>query len=106
MKALSDFVVRCFDLIEAEGSSLRTAVRTEARRAQNSAAGIVMASVVLVVALSLCGAGVWLMGSGLLWWLQTQMSRPLAASLTGMVALVIGIVFLVYSKVLAGRRHS
>ncbi len=89
MKAISHFVVRVFDLIEAEGRSLLTVARGEAQRAQATVASMAMAAAFLFVAVLLCVGGCWLLGSGLMWWLETQVSRPAAACLTGLVAILV-----------------
>lgn len=89
MKAIAQFVVNVVDLIEAEGRSLRTIVRSEARCAQSAAKNMAMGTAFLLAAVPLLVAGVWLMAAGLMWWLETQVSRPLAAGLTGLALLAL-----------------
>jgi hypothetical protein len=103
VKAISQLVVHVFDLLEAEGRCLRAAIRVEARRAQAVAASLAMALSFLLVAVPLLIAGVGLVAAGLMWWLETEMSRPLAAMLTGVVVLAIGSGCLAGFKFLAGR---
>lgn len=105
MKVISQFVVRAFDLIEAEGRCLRAAIRNEARRAQAVAASLAIALSFLVAAVPLLIAGVGLVAVGLMWWLETEVSRPLAALLTGAALLVVASGCLAGFKVLAGRRQ-
>ncbi len=103
MKAISQFVVHVFDLIEAEGRCLRAAIRGEARRAQAGAASLAMALSFLLVAVPLLILGVGLVAAGLMWWLETEMSRPAAALITGVVVLAIGSGCMAGFKFLAGR---
>ncbi len=88
MKVIAQFVVRLFDLIEAEGSTLLTVVRGEARRARASAANLLLGMSFLLIAVPLTVAGVGLITVGLMWWLEAEVGRPLAAVLTGAAVLV------------------
>lgn len=106
MKAVSQFVVHVADLMEAEGRSLLGVVRGEAHRAHSTATNMAMGVALLLIAVPLCVAGVWLLAAGLMWWLETQVSRPLAASLTGLVILAAGGALMGCFKLLAGRRQS
>ena len=90
MKAISQFVVHVFDLIEAEGSALRAVVRGEARRVQTIAANMAMGVAFLFVSVPLMLAGIGLLATGLMWWLDTQVNRSLAACLTGLCILGVG----------------
>jgi protein-S-isoprenylcysteine O-methyltransferase Ste14 len=94
VKAIAQLVVHVFDLLEAEGSALRTAVRAEARRAHHAATGAATgaatAIAMLVVSISLLVGGLGLLAAALLWWLETLFARPVAASLAGVVILGIG----------------
>lgn len=89
MKAISQFVVGVFDLIEAEGRALRAVARTEARTAYSVLVSTAMALTFLLVSVPLFVAGAWLLAAGLMWWLETQISRPAAAALTGVVVLAV-----------------
>lgn len=89
MKGISHFVVRVFDLVEAEGRSLLTVARSEAQRARAGAASMALAAAFLFVAMLLFVGGCWLLGSGIMWWLETHVSRPAAACLTGLIALLV-----------------
>lgn len=105
MQAISQFVVRVFDLIEAEGRSLHTVVRGEARRAQTAVTNMAMAAALLFISVVLSLAGMWLLGAALMWWLETQVSRPLAACFTGLVILASGGACLYGFKQLARKHH-
>lgn len=106
MKAISQFVVHVAGLVEAEGNALLTVVRGEARRAHATATNLAMSLAVLFVAVPLFVGGFWLLAAGLMWWLETQVSRPLAACLTGIVVLAAGSGCLLGFRALAGRRQS
>jgi hypothetical protein len=91
MKALSDFVISVFELAEAEGRELRTSVRSEAKAARAALIGLSGALAVLVLAALLLFGGTWLMVSGLHLWLETQVTRPLAALLAGLSVFGLGV---------------
>jgi hypothetical protein len=101
VKAISEFVVHATDLLEAEGRALLTVVQGEARRARAVGLSLVVALAFLVVAIPLALAGLWLLGAGLMWWLESEVSRPLAAGLTGVATLSVAGVFLGCFLVLA-----
>jgi hypothetical protein len=105
VKAISQFVVHVFDLMEAEGRSLRTVFRAEARRAQATATGMAMGGAILLVSVPLFVGGVALLAAGLMWWLETEVSRPLAASVTGLAVIGAGVGCLSCFKLLAGRHQ-
>lgn len=88
MKAMSQFVVRVFDLIEAEGADLRTAVRAEAGHARRAVSAFALGAALLLAAIPLFLAGVGLIGAGFTWWLENHMGRPLAFTLTGAALLL------------------
>lgn len=90
MKAIAQLVVGVANLVEAEGRSLLTIVRNEARSARASAANLAQGFALLLIAVPLLIAGVGLLGAGLMWWLETQVSRPLAACLTGLAVIGVG----------------
>lgn len=90
MKAISQFVVRVFDLIEAEGRTALTVARGEARHIRRYAARLAMAAAVLCIAVPLCLGSVWLMAAGLMMALEPEVGRPLAAALSGLAVLVLG----------------
>lgn len=106
MKAISQFVVNVFDLIEAEGRTLQSVVRSEARRVQTTATNMALGFALLVASLVLSLAGLWLLGAGLMWWLETQVTRPLAAFITGLAILGAGACCLYGFKRLAGRNKA
>jgi len=103
VKSISQFIVHVFDLVEAEGRCLRETIRGEAHRAQAAAAGLAMGAVFLVVSIPLLVAGIGLLAAGLMWWLETQVTRPLAACLTGLVILLVAGACLLCFKRLTGR---
>lgn len=103
MKAVSRFIVHVFDLIEAEGAALRAAVRDEARRAQSTATNLATGAGILLVAVPLLIAGCGLLAAGLMWWLETQVSRPLAAGITGAGLLIVGAGGVMVARWLAGK---
>lgn len=90
MKALSQLVIAVFELAEAEGRDLRASVRIEARAARTALIHFSLALAVLVLAVLLLAGGAWLMVSGLHLFLQTQVSRPLAAALAGLSGVATG----------------
>lgn len=89
MKAISQFVVSVFDLIEAEGRSFRAVARAEARSAYAALVEAAMALTFVLVSVPLFVAGACLLAAGLMWWLETQVSRPAAAAITGVVVLAL-----------------
>lgn len=91
MKAISDFVISVFELAEAEGRDLRTSVRVEARAARAAVISLSLALAVLGLAVLLLVGGSWLMVSGFHLWLETQVSRPLAAVLAGLSVFGFGV---------------
>lgn len=105
MKAISQFVVHVFDLIEAEGAALLTAARGEARRVRLAATNLAMGSVFLIISIPLFVGGFGLLGAALMWSLETVVSRPLAACLTGLAVLAAAAGCLLGFKLLAGRRQ-
>ncbi len=90
MQAISQFVVRFFDLVEAEGSALLAAIRAEASRVRVAANAMAMGLALLAVAVPIFIAGIGFLSVGLMWWLETQVARPLAAGLTGVAILAVG----------------
>lgn len=103
MKVISQFVVRVFDLMEAEGKALLTVVRAEARGVRATATNVAMGVAFLLIAVPLCVGGVLLLAAGLMWWLETLVGRPLAACLTGLMILGAGGGCLSCFRLLAGR---
>lgn len=87
MKGVSQFVVHVFDLLEAEGGAFRRAVRDEAGRARRSVASLLLGVAALLVSVPLTVGGVGLVSAGLMWWLEGEVGRPLAAALTGAAVL-------------------
>ncbi|TVQ60451.1 MAG: hypothetical protein EA378_11680 [Phycisphaerales bacterium] len=104
MKAISQFVVHVFDLIEAEGVALRSAVRSEAQRARETSADVATGFALLLTSVPVLLAGFGLLAAGMMWWLETIVSRPLAAGITGAVALVLGGALLFTFRQIARRR--
>jgi hypothetical protein len=90
VKALAHFVVRVFDLVEAEGATLRAVVRAEGQRFQAAASSAALAAAILLIAVALVLAGCGLLSAALLWWLETITTPPVAAAATGAVLLALG----------------
>jgi len=90
-------------VMEAEGSALLTVVRGEARRVHASATSMALGVTFLLISVPLLVAGVALMATGLMWWLETQVSRPLAACITGLVILAAGAACLTTFKLLTAK---
>lgn len=103
MKAVSQFVVHVFDLLEAEGGALRKAVRDEAGRASRSVANFLLGVAALVVAVPLTVGGVGLVSAGLMWWLESEVGRPLAAVLTGAAVIVAAAVCVAWFRAVVAR---
>ncbi len=103
MKAISQLLVHVFDLIEAEGNSLRTVIRQEARCARSAAASLVMGFALLLISIPLMIGGFLLLAAALMWWLETQIGRPLAALLAGLLMLAIGAGCIYCFKFLTGK---
>ncbi len=91
MSAISQFVISVFELAEAEGRDLRTTVRAEARDLRTVVVNLATASAVLLLSVPLLVAGAGLMTAGLMWWLESQLNRPLAAAITGLVVSALGL---------------
>ncbi len=106
MKGISQLVVHVFELAEAGGSSLRANVRNEVHRACVAATDLVYSGAFLIVAIPLCIAGVLLVGAGFMWWLETQVSRPLAALLTGVALLIASAAFVMIARKIARRQRA
>ncbi|MCP9874390.1 hypothetical protein [Synechococcus sp. Cruz CV-v-12] len=105
MKAISQFLVHVVDLVEAEGRSLRSVVRGEAERVQATVASMLLGVAMLLISIPFVISGVWLLGAGLMWWLETEVGRPLAAGLTGLAVLSVGGAFIGGFRSLAGRKQ-
>lgn len=90
MKAISEFVVRVMDLIEAEGALLRTVVRAEARAARRDAAGFAIGVAILSIAVPVCVASVGLFAAAIWSWLEPIAGTSAAAAVMGGGLLVVG----------------
>jgi hypothetical protein len=90
LQPISEFIVRVVELLEAEGRTLRSAVAGEAARAHSAVVNLATGMAFLLVALPMIVGGLSLLAVGLMWWLETQVSRPLAAVLTGLACLAVG----------------
>lgn len=90
MKAISQFVVHVFDLIEAEGRVLLEVVRAEAKRAHLSAVHLLLGVGFLAVSVPLVVAGVLLVGLGIFWWMERLLGPAGGAAVTGLLVLVAG----------------
>jgi hypothetical protein len=98
VKAISQFIVHVFDLIEAEGGAFRAAVRDEGASAREGAMRVASSFAVLLISVPVFISGVWMMGAGLMWWLETQVSRPLSAFITGLTLIIAGAFILFVSR--------
>ena len=106
MKEISQFVVRVFDLVEAEGRTLLAVGREEARQAQGAVKSLAMGATCLLISIPLFVAGFSLLAIGLMWWLETLVTRPLAAALTGLVVLAFASAWLVGFKLTSWKGRS
>ena len=106
MKAIAQLVVRLFDLVEAEGRSLRSVVRDEVQTAHAAAGNFALGLAFLIMAIPLCVGGITLLAVSFMWWLETQVSPALAACLTGLVILAAGVLFLASFRVIARKTSS
>ena len=106
MKSISQFVVSVMNLVEAEGRELRTVVRGEARDFHDAYVKIAMGTAFLFVAVPLLIAGVALVATGFMWWLETQVTKPLAAVFTGAATCLLGFICLFVFRALAKRSDA
>lgn len=106
MKEISQLVVRVFDLIEAEGRVLLAVGREEARQVHGAVNNIAVSLTCLMISIPLFVAGFSLLAIGLMWWLETQVTRPLAAVLTGFAVLAFASSWLLGFKLMRGRYRS
>ncbi|GDX99245.1 hypothetical protein LBMAG48_16490 [Phycisphaerae bacterium] len=104
MKMLSQLVVHVFDLVEAEGHSLRSAVRAEATRAHTAISNLVLGVGVMLIAALLSVSGLWLLAASLMWWLEPQLGKPLAACICGVLVLLLAGGGLLIFKSIVNRR--
>lgn len=89
MKMISQLVVHVFDLVEAEGHALRSAVREEASRAHGAIANLVLGVGVVFVAAVLSVAGLGMLAASVLWWLEPHVGKPLATFICGVLVLAL-----------------
>jgi len=106
LKALSQFVVHLFDLIEAEGRSFLAISREEVRHARNAAADFAVGAVFLVVSVPLFLGGLTFLVAALFWWLETLFIRPLAACLTGLAVMTAASAALYAFRLMVGKGRS
>ena len=106
MKDVAQFVVHVFDLIEAEGRVLLTAGRAEARQVRGAVNSFAMGATCLLIAIPLFIAGFIMLAVGLMWWLETLVTQPLAAALTGVAILVVAAAWLIGFRLTTGRNHQ
>lgn len=86
---ISQLVVHIFDLVEAEGHSLRSAIRGEASRAHAAIANLVLGAGIVLVATVLSIAGLAMVAASLFWWLEPHAGRPLASFVCGVLILLL-----------------
>ncbi len=106
MKMISQLVVHIFDLVEAEGHSLRSAVREEAGRAHEVIVNLVLGVGVMLVAAVLSVAGLGLLAASLLWWLEPYVGKPLATFICGVLVLALSGGGLLIFKSIVNRRDT
>jgi hypothetical protein len=106
MKVMSQFVISVFDLIEAEGRTLLAVARNEAGAVHGGVVKLAMAFAFLLAFVPLFIVGALLLAVGLMWGLETQMGRPLAAELTGCAVLIIAFSCLFIFRSLSNKRAS
>ena len=106
MKEISQFVIRVFDLIEAEGRVLLEIGREEARHVQSAVNSLALGATCLLISIPLFVAGFGLLAIGLMWWLETQVTQPLAAGLTGLAVLAFAAAWLLGFKLTRGKNRS
>jgi len=106
LKALSQFVVHLFDLIEAEGRTFLAIGREEVRHARNAVADLAIGAVFLVVSIPLFLCGLTFLVVALFWWLETLVERPLAACITGFVVMTAASAALLVFRSMAGKGRS
>lgn len=104
MKALSQFVVRVFDLVEAEGRTLLAVTRDEARRAQATATNMAMAGACLLLAVVFVIGGYGLIAMGVRGWLAARVDPSLASVLTGLLTIVLAGGCLLLARAVVGKR--
>ncbi len=104
MKSISHFIIAIVELAEAEGRDLRASVRTEAHRLRAALVTLTIALAILLVSVPLFAAGAFLLIAGFMWWLESQVSKPLAAVLAGMAFLLLGGSCVLLSRSLAKAR--
>jgi uncharacterized membrane protein YqjE len=104
MKALSQFVVHVFDLVEAEGRSFRSALRGETERARSSLASLALAVAFLIVSVPLLVTGIWVLAAGILLWLEPHLTRPPATVVTALLLLAAAAACLWCFRVLSSRQ--
>ena len=90
MRAISQFVVRIMDLIEAEGSLLRAVIRVEASAARRDASGFAIGIAILSIAVPICVAGIGLLAAAVWSWLEPAAGAPAATAITGGALLMMG----------------
>ena len=104
MKTISHFVISVFDLIEAEGRDLRSTVRAESSAAYAAICRFAIGMVFLLVSIPLFAGAILLVAAGCMWWLETHLSRPVAALLTGVAILIVAALCLLIFKSLTAKR--
>lgn len=103
MKVISQFVVRVFDLIEAEGRTLLAVARHEAARVHVIVTNMLMATAILVMAVVFVLGGCGLVAMGAVAWLEPHTGQPAALVLIGIAGAALGCLSLyAFRRVAAG----
>jgi hypothetical protein len=84
---ISQYIVGVTDLLEAEGRSLRDAVKAEGRDLKQTAAKLGLGFAVLLAMAPLAVAGLGLLLASLFWALRGPMGQSASAAITGVVTL-------------------
>jgi len=91
VRAISQFVVRVSELMEAEGRSAVRAARVEGRVLHGVARRLALGAALLAVGVPLCVGGVALVAMGSILALEPSVGRPLAISAVGIAVLFISL---------------
>lgn len=103
MKAISQFVVHVFDLIEAEGRGLREVLRGEASQFRNAMTGLAFGLAFLVIAIPMLVIGGLLLAGAFMFFLNDHFGKPITFLLTGLLILAIGVGCLAVFKYLVDK---
>ncbi len=89
MRAISQFVVRVSELMEAEGRSAVRTARVEGRVLHGVARRLALGAALLAVGVPLCVGAIVLLAMGSVLALEPSVGRPLAVGAVGLAVLLI-----------------